>query len=68
MAMAELYLHVKDLENWELFQDMFSFQCMLLDNKMATQAGNYISIARDTIDCVVVKGLPIFLRSCFHLV
>ena len=45
LAMAELYVHVKELESWELFQDMFSFQCMVLDRNMATQAGNY-SIAR----------------------
>lgn len=40
IAIAELLSHVRDMNMWDIFHDMFSFLCVLLDEKMAAEAGN----------------------------
>ena len=39
LALTEIFSRVKDLNGWQLFHDLFSFLCMLLDPKMAKEAG-----------------------------
>lgn len=41
--MAELLSHVRNMDLWELFHSMFTFLCMLLDSKMAKEAGECVS-------------------------
>lgn len=37
--MAELLSCVHEMDMWELFHSMFTLACMLLDKKMAKEAG-----------------------------
>ena len=39
LSLAELFSRVRNMDSWELFHDIFSFVCMLLDQRMAAQAG-----------------------------
>lgn len=41
--MAELLSRVRDMDLWELFHSMFTFLCMLLDSKMAREAGEQVT-------------------------
>ncbi len=41
LTLAEVLSRVRDLEGGEMFGDLFSFLCMLLDNKMSREAGEY---------------------------
>ena len=38
-TMSEVFSHVKDIESWSLCQELFTFLCVLLDEKMAADAG-----------------------------
>ncbi len=33
--------HTRGLDKWELFHNLFVYLCMLLDSKMALEAGEY---------------------------
>ena len=41
--MAALLFRVRELDTWQLFHEVFSLLCMLLDDKMASEAGNDFS-------------------------
>ena len=36
---AVVLSRASDLDGWDMFQDLFSFLCLLLDNKLASEAG-----------------------------
>lgn len=61
LALAEIFSRVKDLNGWQLFHDLFSFLCMLLDPKMAKEAG--FGVCSEDLLVSSLKALKALLLS-----
>lgn len=61
--MGQLLSCVRDMDLWELFHSLFTFLCMLLDSKMAAEAGTATLVSLVPVMRVCVSAVSRVFKS-----